>query len=373
MVLSKSYKNLLRENLNMTKIVHIKHEAEKAVLSKAQKKFNSLIKKIDAQKKILVDWENSKSKISQRVNGEHQPLLDSFNQVRAEMVYLLDKAHGDSFFKKTDKAKLKALICDIAVELIQEGMEELKEIYNRYNHTDFDTEAEEIEADMTSTMKSMMEEMFGFELDDADFSSPEQMREAIQQKINAQRESQLHQESKRTPRKKTAKQLEKETREKEEAQNASKSIQEVFRKLVAVLHPDREPDEAERERKTKLMQRVNEAYGNKDLLQLLALQLEIEQIDQSNLNTIAEDKLKHFNKILQEQLDELMQEINEIEFPFRMMLNAPSYIKLTPDDVLKALSRDIRELQKSLKDIKREIKELQNPLTLKAMLKTLRF
>lgn len=354
----------------MTKIVHIKHEEEKAVLSKAQKKFNSLIKKIDAQKKILVNWGNSKTKISQRVNGEHQPLLDSFNQARAEMVYLLDRAHGDSFFKKTDKAKLKALICDMAAELIQEGMDELKEIYNRYNHTDFDSEAEEIEADMTDKMKSMMEEMFGFEMDDADFSSPEAMREALEQKFKAQFEQQ---ESNRKPRKKTAKQLEKEAREKEEAQNASKSIQEVFRKLVAVLHPDREPDEAERERKTKLMQRVNEAYQKKDLLQLLALQLELEQIDQSNLNTIAEDKLKHFNKVLQEQLDELMQEINEIEFPFRMMLGAPPYIKLTPDDVLKALSRDIRELQKSLKDIEREIKELQNPLTLKAMLKTVRF
>jgi hypothetical protein len=354
----------------MSKIVHIKHEAEKTVLSKAQKKFNTLIKKIDAQKKILVEWENSKTKISQRVNGEHQPLLDSFNQARAEMVYLLDRAHGDSFFKKTDKAKLKALICDMAAELIQEGMEELKEIYNRYNHTDFDSEAEEIEADMTDAMKSMMEEMFGFEMDDADFSSPEAMREALEQKFQAQFEQQ---ESNRKPRKKTAKQLEKEAREKEEAQNASKSIQEVFRKLVAVLHPDREPDEAERERKTKLMQRVNEAYKKKDLLQLLALQLELEQIDQSNLNTIAEDKLKHFNKVLEEQLDELMQEINEIEFPFRMMLNAPPYIKLTPDDVSKALSRDIRELQKSLKEIQREIKELQNPLTLKAMLKTLRF
>ena len=357
----------------MTKIVHIKNEVEKTALSKAQKKFNTLIKKIDAQKKILVDWESSKTKILQRVNGEHQSLLDSFNQARAEMVYLLDRAHGDSFFKKTDKAKLKALICDMAGELIEEGMDELKEIYNRYNDTDFDTEEQEIKSEMTSAMKSMMEEMFGFEMNDAAFSSPETMREALEQKFQAQLESELHQESKRTPRKKTAKQLEKEAREKEEAQNASKSIQEVFRKLVAVLHPDREPDEAERERKTKLMQRVNEAYGKKDLLQLLALQLEIEQIDQSKLNTIADDKLKHFNKILQEQLDELMQEINEIEFPFRMMLGAPPYFKLTPDDVLKSLSHDIRELKKSLKDIEREIKALQNPLTLKAMLKTVRF
>jgi len=195
------------------------------------------------------------------------------------------------------------------------------------------------------------------------------MHETLLQKMQAE---QARQEAKRTKRKKSVKQLEKEAREKEEAQQVSKSIQEVFRKLVTVLHPDREPDEAERERKTKLMQRVNEAYGKKDLLQLLALQLEIEQIDQSQINTIAEDKLKHFNKILQDQLDELEQEIHEVEFPFRMQLNTPPYSELTPEQVLKALSRDIKGLQQIIKDTEKDLKDFQNPENLKAVLKNYR-
>lgn len=115
------------------------------------------------------------------------------------------------------------------------------------------------------------------------------------------------------------------------------------------------------------MQRVNEAYSKKDLLQLVALQLEIEQIDQPNLNTIAEDQLKHFNKILQEQLDELFQEIDEIQFSFRVLLNAPSYVNLKPKDVLNSLSYDIDRLNDLIRDIKIEIEELQNPVNLKAM------
>ena len=74
----------------------------------------------------------------------------------------------------------------------------------------------------------------------------------------------------------------------------------------------------------------------------------------------------------QEQLDELMQEINDVEFPFRMMLNTPQYIKLTPEDILKSLSHNIIGLKKSIKDIEREMKELQNPINLKSMLKTVR-
>ncbi len=354
----------------MSKVVNIKQHTESASLSKAQKKFNSLIKKIDVQKKILQHWEENKPKISHRIYGEYQPIVDSYNEIRVQLVQLFDEAHADSYFKKNDKAKLSAIICSLAIDLIQKGAEELKEIYARHNGRDFDSEQEDMNADVNDMMKSMMENMFDMEFDEHDdLSSPEKMRETIEQKMQAK---QAHQEAQRAKRKKTPKQIEKEAREKEEAQNASKSIQDVFRKLVAALHPDREPDEAERERKTKLMQRVNEAYGKKDLLQLLALQLEIEQIDQSKLNTIAEDKLKHFNKVLQEQLIELEEEISDVELPFRLQLNVPPYLKITPEFVLKTVSQDIRSLKQTIKEVEKDIKDFQNPANLKALLKTYR-
>ncbi len=357
----------------MIKIVQTPHKVEKTPLSKAQKKFNSLTKKIDVQKKILQEWEETKPKYQHRFYSDYQPLVENYNECRVAMVHLLDEAHGNSFFKKTDKAKLSEIICALAISLIQEGFDELKDIYNRHSDTDFDTENQEMEAEAVDMMKSMMEEMFDMEFgDDADFGSVEEMREAFTQKMLDQQEREESQEAKRSQRKKTAKQLEKEAREKEDAKNASKSIQEVFRKLVAVLHPDREPDEAERERKTKLMQRVNEAYSKKDLLKLLALQLEIEQIDQTQLNTISEDRLKHFNQVLQEQLDELQQEINEVEFPFRMQLNVPPYLNLTPEMVLKSVSHDVREIKAAIKHATQELKDFQTPTKLKAALKNYR-
>ena len=53
------------------------------------------------------------------------------------------------------------------------------------------------------------------------------------------------------------------------ALEASQSVRDVYRKLVSALHPDREADGAERERKTALMQRANQAYERNDLLELL--------------------------------------------------------------------------------------------------------
>ncbi len=43
------------------------------------------------------------------------------------------------------------------------------------------------------------------------------------------------------------------------ARQASLSVREIFRKLASALHPDREADAAERERKTVLMKRVSQA------------------------------------------------------------------------------------------------------------------
>ena len=79
-------------------------------------------------------------------------------------------------------------------------------------------------------------------------------------------------------------------------------MREIYRKLASALHPDRETDERQREAKTALMQRVNQADEAQDLLALLELQLQIEQIDESHIANAGEQRLKHYNKVLSQQL-----------------------------------------------------------------------
>jgi hypothetical protein len=79
----------------------------------------------------------------------------------------------------------------------------------------------------------------------------------------------------------------------------SQSVRDIYRKLASVLHPDRETDPTERERKTALIQRANQAYGRNDLLELLTLQIETEQIDAGALADIPEARLRHYNDVLQ--------------------------------------------------------------------------
>ncbi|TRW89755.1 J domain-containing protein [Candidatus Methylobacter oryzae] len=343
--------------------------AEKKPLSTAQKQFNSLTKKIDLQKKLLVEWKETIPLYHQQVEQEYEPLQDALTEHKSQWTQLLDRFYGMPLFKKTDKQKIKHLICEISGDLIAEfNKEELKPLFNKYSDEDYDTIDQETNAAAGDMMKMIAENMFNVDLDDdVDLSSPEKLHAHLQQKLSEQHETQAKAPVKE--RKKTKKQLEKEARQQEEEALASKSVQEVYRKLVAVLHPDREPDEQQRERKTELMQRVNTAYGKKDLLQLLELQLEIEQIDPTHLSQIADSRLKYFNKILKEQLAELEQENDQIASVFKMDLNMPFYIPLSPKQLMLMLKNDIRALQENIKAVQSELEVFENPAEFKAWLK----
>ena len=344
---------------------------EKKTLSAQQKQFNTLTKKIDSQKQRLVEWQETIPVYQQKINQSYEPLQETFNTYSAELLQLLDQHYDLPLFKKTDKLKIKHLICEVSEKLISEfGLDELKPLFNKYSDEDFDSLNEDRDSVMADMMKSFAKNIFDLDLDDdMDMSSPETIQAHLREKIREQEQAKAQSQA-ATTRKKTKKQLEKEARLQEEEEMASKSVREVYRKLVAVLHPDREPDPEEQKRKTELMQRVNTAYGKKDLLLLLALQLEIEQINPAELSLIADSRLKYFNKILKEQLAELEQETAQLEQIFKMDLDIPPFQRLTPKQLMTALARDIKDMEINVSTIKRELKAYQNPASFKAWLKT---
>lgn len=354
------------------KIISIGQTSEKGVLSKAQKQFNTLIKKINAEKNRLLEWQQTIPHYHSKVAQDFDVLLASYNAQRVEMVQTLDRAYDNKLFKKADKLKIEHLITEMTADLIDgDDNEALKALHNKYSGYDFDTAKQEADEMMGDAMKSMIQGMFGVDIgDDVDVSSPEKLAAMLKTLQDQEAEQQRQAKEKKSKRKKTAKQLENEARQQQEEQTISQSIREVFRKLTSALHPDREQDEAERERKTEIMQRVNAAYAKKDLLRLLELQLEAEQIDQAHLNNIAEDRLKYFNKILKEQLDELQQEILQIEYPFKLQLDLPPYAKLSPKYLLQQLTVDIQNMKYDIAQLRQDIQTFQDASALKAWLKS---
>jgi len=356
-------------------LVSIKPTPEQQRLSKGQKQFNTLVKQIDELKKQLLEWQDFMPSYHQQVGGKYEVLWENYSHVRLELVRLFDMAYSQKSFKKQEKEKLKDAILTIVSKLLAEDpsdelSDELKALHDKYSDVSFDMQDQEI----GGAMKSMMEAMLGEDIgEDVDVSSPEKLHAFMAEKMaqqQAQAEQRQHEmEERRSKRKKTAKQLQREEQQKTEELNLQKSIQEIYRKLVGALHPDREPDSVERERKTELMRQLNVAYEKKDLLKMLELQLATEKVDQARINTVSEDRLKHYNKVLKEQIEKLREEIDHAEMPFRMRLHISPWDPLTPKKVMSRLKADIKSLKGAVEVISSDLQAFKNPGMLKVWLK----
>lgn len=354
------------------KVVRIEEGQQQTYLSPAQKKFNGLIQKIDAQKNLLATWQEVMPQYQQEIAGKLIPLRNSFRDHQAEMVVMLDTLYTTQKLTHIQQDKIAHLITHMCEELIgQHGREDLKPLYDCYSGQDYDAAVQESDEMTSELLKSMFEQEFGVELDDDGFDCPNPEETAARLAEKMQERQKQAQES-RSKRKKSAKQLEKEARELEEEANVSKSIQAVYRQLVAALHPDRELDPAERERKTELMQKVTVAYGKRDLLQLLELQLNVEQIDQSKINNIADDRLNHYNKILQNQLEELQQEVMQLELDIKRMIGFAPYAHLSPKRVFAILNEDMRTLRNQINRIQHDLMLFNDAKQFKSWLKSYR-
>ena len=339
-------------------------------LSKGQRAFNALVKRIEASRESLAEWQAVVLSCDLKVASDYAPLLRAFRGLQAEMVRVLDRSLARKGLTAAERRVVQALICEVAAHLIIDTADEtIKEIYNKHSDADFDAE----EADAVDGMKATIESLFGVDLADAaDLNSPEALLAQLEAQMENQHLREVAEHDPRGQRKKTVKQLAREEKIKAEEAQTSLSIREVYRKLVSALHPDREPDPEERKRKTALMQRVNQAYARKDLLQLLELQLELEQIDAQSIAGLSEDRLQHFNKILRDQLLELDQEIAHLVIPLREQFDLSPHQALSPKTVMPRLLREIAALRSNIRQIQKELLVPANPAAFKIWIKVYR-
>jgi hypothetical protein len=356
------------------KSLSIASPSGKAQLSKGQKTFNALIKQIEQGRARLAAWEVAIPRYRAKYASELQPLIDEAQAIEVKTVHALDQAHDRSGLTKTERRKIAFVIIEMTDELLAATDDPaLKALYNKHSGSDYDEE----QASESASMKSAVEEIFGFEFgDDFDPKSPDGFTEEARAKLREQqaeqdaaREARLEKQGKR---KKSPKQLAKEAREQADAEQLKLSIREIYRKLASALHPDREPDPQERERKTILMQKVNQAYDKNNLLLLLELQLELEQIDQDHINNVSEERLKHYNKILREQLAELEHEILRVEAGFMAQFMLDPFDEPDPNNIMKTLTMQIAETRLEIRGLERDLLAFEDVKKLKVWLKKVR-
>lgn len=341
--------------------------------SKNQLRFNRLTTKVAQLKRALQTWTQALPAIARQQAECHQR-FEQHRAVVSDLVRLLDKMAADRSLNKSERAWLRKLICGTAADVLESGgADDLKAIYNKHSRGNYDAEAATENAMHAQMMKAILQDGFGFDfrgtkitsLDDLEQAAAEQLDE--REREAAQRQDAA--EARKAKRKKSARQVASEARRAAETAQIGKTLQEVYRKLAMLLHPDHEQDPEERARKTLLMQEVNAAYDRKDLLLLLELRLRFEKVDEAQVNVIAEDRLVHFNTLLTEQTRQLQQELANVEEPWRIQLEIPPSTKVTPDRVLSVLKQELRELTKNVAAAQRDLEQLADPRNLKPWLR----
>jgi hypothetical protein len=350
-------------------------ESKGAPLGKAQRTFNRLTATIRKQREALAIWDDYLPRLQQRVMAELAPaerdIRESQRRLAARLDAVLEAPGKGERLGKRQRATAIRHLLGLIENILESGPDpELEMIYDRYS----DTSLAQRRQEEVSYAEEVLGEFLGDEalqghkarnLDElfAHARAKAEELDAAQEAKKAQRKAKRRSGSTKA---------EQATARKEQARiEAGRSIREIFRKLASALHPDREPDPAECERKTLLMQRVNQAYERNDLLALLALQLETEQIDADHLAGLSEERLRHYNEVLSEQLKALEAEMEERLAPLRFEFGLVPWSVITTATVDAALDERIDETLSLREQLETDLRALDDPHGRRVLFKNL--
>jgi len=337
---------------------------------KQQAAFHRLIKQIHTLRTEIGEWQAYQVRHHQNITTKLTPLYTEIRKKRIEMAHLLDKQfHQKNAIRgKRLRAKLQAMIVELTRDLLLEKHDEaLVALHDR--HSDFTHE--EDKGLGQALVQDLVQNIFGVELDaDSTDGSFEDMIFKAQQKQAQDKEARAAKRASKKSAKASAAEEKRALAEEKRAvaaKEASQSVRDVYRKLASALHPDRAGGDLTPERKTELMQRVNKAYDQGNLLELLNIQLEIEQIDADHLTNLSAERLAHYVQVLREQVAELQAERAALVAPFQSLV--PYARNLMPSHVDLSIDAEVVRVREELRILESDLAAFADPKYLAKILK----
>lgn len=359
-----------------SQLVHIPVAAgDNSLRSKTQQEFNQLSQRIAAREQEVAAFREAATQLRQQVQHEYRPLQAAHNALRAQLVRQLDEACERRLLTKAERAKAAYLIGEACADLPAKGHPDLQPIIDKYAPAPTAQEAPATASETAEQLRDYLSQRFGIEFgEDADVSTPEKLRAYVQQLLAARKAAQQAAEqaraARRAQRKKTPKQQAAEEKKQAEQLSSTKAVRTLYLDLVKHLHPDREPDETERLRKTELLKRVTTAYEASELLTLLRLQLELNRLDQVHLETLADNQLRYYNQLLREQAGELDQLLHREQSELAAFTGLPAAHAATPAAMHHNYQRQKKQLEAKVTELTAELHTMeQDPAALKTFLR----
>jgi len=352
--------------MNDSKSLRVTPQAAAAAPTPEHKRFYTLVGQIEKARRSLTQWHAQSLLFRQGYAQQVPTIRDEFVAAMSEWLFALDRVLPQRWWTRSERSTLREVLCRDATELLKiKPSDAVKELFEKHSAVDFDASRRE-ELQM---LKEMTEMFTGVNLGDtSEIENEAELLDHIEEKMAAHEEARQARKTKRAQRR--VKSAAQERRE-QEAQRVTQSVRDIYRKLASALHPDREPDAQARAAKNELMQKVNRAYEANDLLTLLEVQLQIEQVNQAQLQNTDPERIKHYNKVLAEQLTSLKAELEELqsrlELEFSVEIHGNDPRQLAP-----ALAQTVRWMRTDLARQRRDLHMLSDVTATKQWLKRTR-
>ncbi|OTG61450.1 molecular chaperone DnaJ [Acinetobacter sp. ANC 4204] len=312
-------------------------------LSPQQKKLNRLIERIEQQKQELATWQNVQADIQNYTRSKLLPIYSELHTVLFTQLDTLWNHIASDAFSKADLAQIDTKIAALAKMLKKSQML---------------TSEQKEQVEKIDTFYIQHEEHIRAKKAKANSIQNHDLAETVEQNVDVDWENYEYDSTQYIAERERAKQLKQQEKREQAVKMAEQSLKTVYLKITAMIHPDREPDEAKKLEKTELLQKVNEAYAEQDLFYLLKLQLQLETNRGLSSKALSSEQVKFYQLALEAQGQNLQSQLEEIFTSFHLSSHVNTK-QLKMSDVYKVIDKDAAELKQLLKWEKERLKHMK--------------
>ena len=358
------------------------HPEADAQLTPAQQRFNDLlaqIERLSGQIQRLEAWSDKHRYAHIQALRESVQLSQSHRQ---SLLLFVHERLQTADFTDRQQRMARGLVRGLMAHLATTNDPQVQALVDLYVSEEDEQEAADEQAEAAQHLRERIEEALGQPLEKpSQYQTPEEMMAAGMRQWQRQQQADEDRKTAKRAARKAQKQAQKKSAAADKGEvpaalmrelDAKSAIRTIFRHLASALHPDREPDEQERLRKTALMSEVNAAYEKNDLTTLLRLQMQVTQVNpqkKADSALMADDQLIAMSLLLKEQVAALEDDLAKLESRLSRELCVPVRADADELEMTQSLKRIQADQRHSAESLAADLRRIQNDAELKRWLK----
>ena len=353
-----------------------------AKITAAQQRFNELlaqIERLSGQIQRLENWSDRHRYAHIQALRESVQLSQSHRQ---SLLLFVHERLQTADFTDRQQRMARGLVRGLMAHLATTNDPQVQALVDLYVSEEDEQEAADEQAEAAQRLRERIEEALGQPLEKpSQYQTPEEMMAAGMRQWQRQQQADEDRKTAKRAARKAQKQAQKKSAAADKGEvpaalmrelDAKSAIRTIFRHLASALHPDREPDEQERLRKTALMSEVNAAYEKNDLTTLLRLQMQVTQVNpqkKADSALMADDQLIAMSLLLKEQVAALEDDLAKLESRLSRELCVPVRADADELEMTQSLKRIQADQRHSAESLAADLRRIQNDAELKRWLK----